>query len=54
MEDPNPHLSVFLEVFDNLKLNEVSTDAILFRFSFSLKDIAQAWLYSWPPGSITT
>ena len=28
MEYPNLHLSVFLEVYDTLKLNEVSTNAI--------------------------
>jgi len=28
LEDPNLHLSVFSEVYDMLKLNEVSSDAI--------------------------
>ena len=53
MEDPNLHLSIFLEVCDMLKLNGVSTDAICLRlFPFSLKDKARAWLHSLPPDSI--
>jgi len=28
LEDPNLHLSIFLDVYDTLKLNGVSTDAI--------------------------
>jgi len=37
MEDPNFHLSIFLEVRDTLKLNGVSTDAIRLRLlPFSL------------------
>ena len=55
MEDPNLHLSVFLEVCDTLKLNRVSTDAIRPRlFSFSLKDKDWAWPHSLPLGYITT
>jgi len=55
MEDPNLHLSVFLEVYDTLKINWASTDAIsLPLFPFSLRDKARAWLHSLPPGSITT
>jgi len=55
MEDPNLHLSVFLEVCDTLKINEASTDAILLRlFPFSLRDKARAWVHSLPPGSIST
>ena len=55
MEDPNLHLSIFLEVCDTLKLNGVSTDAICLRlFPFSLKDEARAWLYSLPSNSICT
>jgi len=49
-EDPNLHLSVFLEVCDTLKLNEVSIDTIqLHLFSFFLRDKARAWLHSLPP-----
>jgi len=35
LEDLNLHLSVFLEVYDTLKLNRISTDAIRLRL-FSL------------------
>jgi len=49
------HRSVFLEVSDTLKLNDVSADAIqLWLFPFSLRDKAKAWLHSLPPGCITT
>ena len=55
MEDPNLHLSVFLEVCDTLKVNGASSDAIRLRlFPFSLRDKARAWLHSLPPGSIST
>ena len=55
MEDPNLHLSVFLEVCDTLKINGESIDAIRLRlFPFSLRDKARAWLHSLPPGSIST
>jgi len=55
MEDPNLHLSVFLQVCDALKINGASTDAIRLRvFLFSQRDKARAWLHSPPPGSITT
>jgi len=49
LEDPNLHISVFLEVYDTLKLNGVSSDAIrLYLFPFSLRDKARAWLHSLP------
>jgi len=55
MEDPNLHLSVFLEVCDTLKINGASADAIHLRlFPFSLRDKAKAWLHSLSPGSIST
>jgi len=55
MEDPNLHLSVFLEVCETFKINEASIDAIRLRlFLFSLRDKARAWLYSRPLGSIST
>ena len=42
LEDPNLHLSVFLEVCDTLKLNGVSSDVIRLRlFPFSLRDKAR-------------
>ena len=43
LEDPNLHLSVFLEVCETLKLNGLSIDAIRLRlFPFSLRDKARA------------
>jgi len=55
MEDPNLHLSVFLEVCDMVKINGASIDALrLCLFPFSLRDKARAWLHSLPPGSIST
>ena len=43
LEDPNLHLSVSLEVFNTLKLNKVSSDAIRLRlFPFSLRHKARA------------
>lgn len=54
-DDPNLHLSVFLEYCDTLKMNGVTADAIRLRlFPFSLRDRARAWLHSLPTGSITT
>jgi len=51
MEDPNLRLLVFLEVYDTLKINGASTDAIrLHLCPFSQKDKARAWLHSLPPG----
>ncbi|KAL5549392.1 hypothetical protein UlMin_004623 [Ulmus minor] len=44
-DDPNSHISYFLEVYD----------AIILRvFPFSLRDKAKEWLNSLPPGTITT
>jgi len=55
LEDPNLHLSIFLEVSDMLKLNRVSSDAIrLCLFTFSLRDKAMTWLHSLSSGCITT
>ncbi|KAJ8767027.1 hypothetical protein K2173_012538 [Erythroxylum novogranatense] len=54
VEDPNMHLTIFLEVCDTLKMNGVTSDAIRLRlFPFSLRDKARAWLHSLPAGSIT-
>jgi len=55
LDDPNLHLSVFLEVCDTLKFNGVSTDTIRLRlFPFPLRDKAWGWLHSLPSGCITT
>ncbi|KAL5559239.1 hypothetical protein UlMin_035450 [Ulmus minor] len=54
-DDPNAHISSFLEVCDLCKINGVSEDAVRLRvFPFSLRDRAKEWLNSLPPRSITT
>ena len=54
-EDPNLHLSVFLQYADTVKANGVSPEAIRLRlFPFSLRDRARAWLQSLPANSVTT
>ena len=54
-EDPNEHLSNFLEICDAIKINGAIDDAIWLRlFHFSLKDKARAWLKSLPQGTLTT
>ena len=54
-EDPNTHISNFLEVFDMVKYNGVRDDAVRLRlFPFSLKDKVKHWLNSKPPNSIIT
>jgi Retrotransposon gag protein len=54
-EDPNLHLSVFLEICNTLKVNGVTDDAIRLRlFPFSLAGKARAWLQSLTIGTITT
>ena len=54
-EDPNEHISTFLEIYDMVKMNGATDDAIRLRlFQFSLKDKARAWLKSLPQGTLTT
>ena len=52
-EDPNTHLTSFLEVHNNVKYNGVTKEAILLRlFTLSLSNIAKQWLTSEPSDSI--
>ncbi|XP_045802530.1 uncharacterized protein LOC123896150 [Trifolium pratense] len=53
--DPNLHLSIFLQYADTVKANGVSPEAIRLRlFPFSLRDRARAWLQSLPSNSVTS
>ena len=55
LEDPNAHISSFLEVCNTFNYNRGSEEAIRLRvFPYSLKDRAKGWLQSLPSGSITT
>ncbi|KAJ4717074.1 Retrotransposon gag protein [Melia azedarach] len=54
-EDPNAHITNFLEICDTFRHNGVSDDVVKLRlFPFSLRDKAKSWLSSLPPGTITT
>ena len=54
-ENPNMHLTNFLEVFDTIKYNGVTEEALRLRlFPLSLGDRAKHWLTSQPPDSITS
>ena len=55
MDEPNLHLSMFLQYADTIKANGVSQEAIRLRiFPFSLRDRAQAWIQSLPANSVTS
>ena len=52
-ENPNMHLTNFLEVCDMIKYNGVTKEALRLRlFPLSLGDRAKHWLTSQPPDSI--
>src|SRR5262249_18195786 len=54
-EDPNAHITSFLEICDTFKENGVNNDTIRLRlFPFSLRDRAKGWLNTLPSRSITT
>lgn len=54
-DNPNLHLSVFVQYANTVKANGVNPEAIgLCIFPFSLREIARAWLQSLPSNSITT
>lgn len=55
LENPNLHIANFLQLYDTIKLNEATDDAIKLRlFHFSLRDKDKSWLQAQPQGSITT
>ena len=54
-ENPDMHLTNFLEVYDTIKYNGVTEEALRLRlFPLSLSDRAKHWLTSQPPDSITS
>ena len=54
-ENPNMHLTTFIEVCDTIKYNGLTEEALRLRlFLFSLGDRAKHWLTSQPPDSITS
>ena len=53
-ENPNAHLTSFIEVCDTVKYNGVTEEDLRLRlFPLSLSDQAKHWLTSQPPHSIT-
>jgi len=54
-ENPNTHISSYLEKCDTIEMNGFSNDAIRLRlFPFSLKDKAKSWLLNSNANSFTT
>ena len=54
-ENPNAHLTSFIEVCDTVKYNGVTEEALRLRlFPLSLSDRAKHWLTSQPSDSITS
>ena len=54
-ENPNAHLTSFIEVCDTIKYNGVTEEALkLHLFPLSLSDRAKLWLTSQPLNSITS
>ena len=54
-DDPNKHISSFLEICDTQLINGVSLEVIKLKlFLFSLKDKTKTWFNSLPKNTITT
>ena len=54
IENPNTHLTNFIEVCDMVKYNGVTNEALKLRlFPLSLSEKSKHWLTSQPPDSIT-
>ena len=54
-EDPNKHLTKFIQIGNTVKLNGMTDEQIRLRlFPFSLKDDARDWYDNMGPGSIRT
>ncbi|XP_042067308.1 uncharacterized protein LOC121810614 [Salvia splendens] len=54
-EDPNKHLTKFIQICNTTKINRVTDEQIRLRvFPFSLEDDAKDWLDSMEPNSIHT
>ena len=52
-DDPNEHISSFLEICDTQRINGMSPEVIKLKlFSFSLKDKAKIWFNSLPKNTI--